>query len=65
MVQNTNLACDIISIAEEMDKTKSLIDLAYSGASPLIIINRNGSDADNFVGLVTNKCHIEVLCLNG
>jgi nucleotide-binding universal stress UspA family protein len=60
--QNINYSLNFIS--EELDKPKHLLDMAAEKTSPLIIVNRDGKDADKHIPVLTNKHHIEVVCLN-
>lgn len=50
-------------ISDELDKPKHLLEMAIEKASPLIIVNRDGKDADIHIPILCNKHHIEVVCL--
>ncbi|MFM9945718.1 MAG: universal stress protein [Bacteroidia bacterium] len=50
-------------ISGELDKPKHLIEMAFEKPSPLIIVNRDGKDSDHHIPILTNKHHIEVVCL--
>ncbi|MCB9251568.1 MAG: universal stress protein [Flavobacteriales bacterium] len=52
------------NISEHTDKLKSLEEFASGKKSPLIITNRNNKPVDTMVQILTNRHHIEVLCLN-
>jgi len=51
-------------ISEISDKPKAVLEMAHTLDSPIIIINRNGKPVDTYIPLLTNKHHLEVLCLN-
>lgn len=59
-----NISYEFVFMADEADKQKALIDYAQSKEAPLLIIDRNNREVDMQVPLLTNKFHIEVLCLN-
>ncbi len=58
-----NIAYTLNFISDELDKPKYLLEMASEKQSPLIVVNRDGKDADVHIPVLTNKHHIEVVCL--
>jgi nucleotide-binding universal stress UspA family protein len=50
-------------ISEQADKPHHLLHLASEKSSQLIIVNRDGETAEKHIPILTNKNHIEVVCL--
>lgn len=62
-MDSENIAYTLNFISDELDKPKHLLEMASEKQSPLIIVNRDGKDADVHIPVLTNKHHIEVVCL--
>lgn len=52
------------NISDALDKEKELVERAAQKPASLIVLNRNNRTIDHQVSVLTNKYHIEVLCLN-
>jgi nucleotide-binding universal stress UspA family protein len=63
-LEGSGLEHTCIFISDSLDKHKSLLDIAVEKTSPLIVLDRNHHDIDMQVHILTNKHHMEVLCLN-
>ena len=50
-------------ISDQLDKPHHFLELASVKSSPLIIVNRDGETSDKHIPILTNKYHIEVVCL--
>ncbi len=62
-LDSENISFTLNFISDEADKQKHLLEMASVKSSPLIIVNRDGKDADKHIPVLTNKNHIEVICL--
>jgi len=64
LLDKESIAYEFKNISEELDKQKALLDFASELKAALIVFDRNQDTVDTHVPVLTNKQHIEVLCLN-
>jgi len=62
-MKENDLSYTLNFISDKLDKPHQLIEMAQEKSSPLIIVNRDGKDSGRHIPILTNKHHIEVVCL--
>jgi len=62
-MKENNLSYTLNLLSDKLVKPHHLIEMAQEKSSPLIIVNRDGKGSGRHIPILTNKHHIEVVCL--